>query len=462
MAAFICIEVNIAILYFCIKYKKDLFHPVCLLNLMWLGVHTLNMILGWNSDEHTYLILLLPALCFSVGFFIAETLKLSPKRNADALMKQENIYPSHSMNRYVSASLLLGVGIVFICYTYSYISKLPEFISNGNVWLSFRQIQWKYNINDKFVFKYTSTVAFLLPSVLLISAQKSKKRIDYAQFVCSLVIAVVWSILRTSRTSTFQVVIIMVMSQLLLMENGNETQRNKTEELKIRKKKLIIFVLAVLFILAVFIVVAFKKMGSAYGDVSGFEFILRSLANYTNLSSAAFVEWYKNGVEYTYGAGSFRFIIAVLSKLGIIKAQPMANSGGLFIVYEGMSTNALTVARTYIEDFGVVYMGAILAVFGFIHGTVYRKACTSHGAKKSRYALINAMLDIPLFFQILTNQYLNVLSGWIQYVFWISLFTFPLFWSTNLALKENVTRVLCGAAKSAASRFERFFNQFLE
>ena len=115
-------------------------------------------------------------------------------------------------------------------------------------------------------------------------------------------------------------------------------------------------------------------------------------------------------------------------KLGVITTVPAANYGGIFITFEGIPTNAFTVARAYVEDFGVVYMALMMMIFGLIHGAVYKKARTSSGLVRMRYALINAMLDIPLFFQILTNQYLNVLSGWIQYVFWICVFTSSVLW----------------------------------
>ena len=206
----------------------------------------------------------------------------------------------------------------------------------------------------------------------------------------------------------------MVMSQILLLET-RDTRRLSPETIaQIRKKKIVIFVAAVVFILGIFLYVALKKETNSYGDVSVFEFFLKSLSNYTNLSSAAFVEWYKQGVTHTYGTNSFRFVVAVLYKLGIISTAPAANSGGLFITFEGLRTNAFTVARAYVEDFGVLFMAFMLMVFGILHGAVYRRACRAKGLKKVRYALINAMLDIPLFFQILTNQYMNVLSGWIQ------------------------------------------------
>ena len=463
MVALICAAINIAILIRCFLKKESLFYPVCLLNLMWLAVHMMNVILGWNSGEFVYFILALPSLFFSIGFIISEKTRLIPnlgkhllkkvkekssvcrkmldgvedfcgnvKSSITALyadlIKQDNTWRYYQgMHPIVSTALLCVVSALFLLYAYEFLSRLGQYYE-GSVWYTFRVITWEHNVNDMFLYKYSSLVAFLLPSVLLVSAQRSKQKNEYYKFWVSLGIAIVWSILRTSRTSTFAVVIIMVMSQILLLET-RDTRRLSPETIaQIRKKKIVIFVAAVVFILGIFLYVALKKETNSYGDVSVFEFFLKSLSNYTNLSSAAFVEWYKQGVTHTYGTNSFRFVVAVLYKLGIISTAPAANSGGLFITFEGLRTNAFTVARAYVEDFGVLFMAFMLMVFGILHGAVYRRACRAKGLKKVRYALINAMLDIPLFFQILTNQYMNVLSGWIQYVFWMYLFTWPVLW----------------------------------
>ena len=461
MVALICAVVNIAIIVYCFIRKNSVFYPVCLCNLIWLAVHLINFLLGWNCGEAAYLILMLPSLFFSVGFLVAEKTGLLSKLGKVIIYKIKTISVckkivevacaktkkakdflkkpkfenkdgtleeySEAMRPVASTILLAFAAIVFIFFAYEFFSRLDQY-NEGSVWYTFRVIVWEHGVNDIFIYKYCSSIAFLLPSILLISAQRSKKKIDVCKFMVSLVIAIIWSVLRTSRTSTFSVVIIMVMTQILLLERKDTKYLTPQELTHIRKTKLGMFAAAVGFIMAIFLLVALQKETSSYGDVSLFEFFLKSLANYTNLSSAAFVEWYKQGVTHTYGTNSFRFVLAVLYKLGLISTAPVANSGGLFITFEGFRTNAFTVARAYVEDFGVLYMALMMMLFGIIHGEVYGKACRSKGLVKIRYALINAMLDIPLFFQILTNQYLNVLSGWIQYVVWICLFTSSALW----------------------------------
>ena len=497
MIAFLCALVNICLIIYCLASKKSIFHPVCLLNAMWMAVNVLNAILGWNSAEPAYIILVFPPLFFSLGFFAIEknffmknkfmlslyaaVAKLSDKYRIKerkviaataklfhsvrktytetfelcmAALTQCKIgtrfidhvcvsvtnkpYTLHGMYTKVSNTLFGFDVVVFIGLTYAFASRLGQY-DHGNLWYTLRVIIWDYHVTDWFIFKYSSPIVLLLPSILLIAAQKSKKRIDMIKFLISLVMAVIWSILLTSRTATFQAIIILVMSQILLMEHSDKPL-NASELAAMRKKKVMLFAAAVVFILLMFTVIALKKNGDLYGDVSLIEFFLKSIANYTNLSSAAFVEWYKQGFTYTYGATTFRFVIAVLNRLGLIAAIPAANEGGIFITFEGLPTNALTVARAYVEDFGVIYMALVMMVFGIIHGAVYKRACENTGLKRIRYALINAMLDVPLFFQILTNLYLNVLSGWIQTAFWCCVFTSMLFWVKTEQRDEKLSK----------------------
>lgn len=464
MIACFCALLDLSLIIYCLREKKSIFHPACILNAMWMAVHVLNMFLGWNSGEPAYFILALPALFFTIGFLLVEKdylgrVKLFQKvaqawkgfcvkckavfeKCTAALVKNRFVsklpldlsmssgrsdMPICGIYPLASNLALAFVTVVFLVQAYAFLSKLSLY-DNGNLWYTLRLIIWQHNVTGHFILKYTSTIALVLPSVLLVGAQKSKTKADIVKFAVSLIIAILWSFLLTSRTATFQVVILLVMSQILLMEQKSGGLMTEKERKAVMKKKLAMFAAAIVFILAMFIYVALKKDTNTYGDVSFIEFFVKSIANYTNLSSAAFVEWYKGGFEYAFGANTFRIIIAILNRLGILAVVPVANEGGIFIPYGGLSTNALTVARAYVEDFGVVYMALVMMVFGMIHGAVYKRACRYTELKQIRYALINAMLDIPLFFQILTNQYLNVLSMWIQVVFWCWLFTGAVFW----------------------------------
>lgn len=240
--------------------------------------------------------------------------------------------------------------------------------------------------------------------------------------------ALIVSFFTSSRSATFLAICILAISQItILNQKKNDSTLPSIEKQKIRKAIIAIVCLSVIGVLVLFLYVSTKKNPSAYGDVSRLDFFLKSIANYTNVSSATFVKWYQQGVEHNGGQTTFRLIFAILNKIGL-EMPVKANSGGVFLEIDGISSNAFTVARDYIEDFGVVYMSMVLLIFGAIHGAVYKKTKTKNQSQLYRYSLLNGMLFVPLMYQVLTNQYLNVLSQWIQFSLWIVLCTSKLFW----------------------------------
>ena len=425
MIALICALINIFIMYINYNRNQNVFHPVFLLNSMWLIVHILNFILGWNSNEVEYFILAIPSCMFSIGFRFMENHSFCFGKSNSGITRLETV-EYYGLKRSASNLLFLATIILFFAYGYYFYTRMGG-IGGLNSWYQYRMIAWTDNPENNVFFKYGAVFVFLMPSLFLISAQKTKHIFDWVKFAVVLAISIAWSFFRTSRTSTFTVVILLVMTQIVLRNGKNTKDVISIKKEKIKNRRLFLF--AVVFILLVFLSVALQKNPDEYGSVSRIEFYVRNISNYTNLSSAAFVEWYKNGFEYTNGENSFRFIYAVLNALGVgTKSRIGENFGGLFITYKGMSTNALTVARAYVEDFGIVFMATMLNIFGLIHGAIYKRVVVYRGLYQMRFALINAMLCIPMFYQILTNQYLNVLSGWIQYVIWICIFTQPICW----------------------------------
>ena len=423
MAAFVCVVLNLGTLAICYRSHKKFYYPIVILNLMWLFVNVLNTILVWNSNEFEYLILALPPLMFSIGFLVGERIRIKSRSN-DTI---RGFYEPSRMKPAVSLILIGIIAAIFAAYAYFFVSRMGLY-SAFNRWYALRRITWDEDINETTIYRYAVIPAFLLPSVFLVSAQRSKRAIEWIKFVAALAIAVIWSILRTSRTSTLNVIMLLVMSQVLLM---NTRQKSVRDSKIARKRTRKLFTAGVIFIVVLFLYVALQKNETSYGDVSRGMFFINSIANYTNLSAAAFVEWFKQGFTYTKGENTFRLAIAILNRFGLAEREAIANSGGLFVSYAGFTTNAMTVARAYVEDYGVWFMAIMLMIFGIIHGAVYRNTINSTGIKRVRFSLINAMLYIPLFYQILTNQYMNVLSAWIQYVIWIYVFTSPRLWRST-------------------------------
>lgn len=409
MVALLCFVLNTILFIITYERYRNIFAPPVVLNLMWGFVNLLNFFLGWNSNEIEYLILSLPALMFTIGFLFSTS-----KLRTNTAVNKDTTYAYSKLTTYLIISV---VTILSLYYFYFMFSRIGTYYS-GNLWYTLRRIVWAENTKEIGIFNYPSIPLYLLPTILIFSLKRKKHRYIKISLILVLLIAFIWSVISTSRTQTFMLIFITLMSQIVYRFNNYKfiSLRDKR-----KRKRLIVF--SGILILVVFIYISTQKNPDAYGETSGFSFALKSIANYTNLSSACFVEWFKGGFKHRNGLNSFRLIYAVLQRLGMDVDVVNTTSGGTFITFQGYTSNAFTVARNYVEDFGVLYMAFILLLFGLIHGLTYKKAICSQGRKKIRFSIICGILYIPLMYQILTDQYLNVLSQWIQYIIWVYVLT---------------------------------------
>lgn len=409
MVAFLCFELNIMLLIVTyIRYKTILAPPV-LLNLMWGGVNLLNFLLGWNSNEIVYLILSLPFIMFTIGFMCATN-----KMESNAVVSYNSVF---TYSKFVVFIILLLVVSISIVYFYFVFSRIGSYFS-VNMWYTLRKIVWLEDTKNIGIFSYPFVPLLLLPTIFIfILSNNTQNYIKYS-LIFVFIISFFKSLISTSRTQTFTLIIVTLMSHVVY--NINKNNLTSLNYMLKRKRWIIISVILILF---VFVFIGSQKNPEAYGESNALYFALKSLINYTNLSSACFVEWYKDGFEYRNGLNSLRLIYAILHWLGMDVDVVNTTSGGLFISYQGYSSNAFTVARNYVEDFGVIYMAFMFLLFGWIHGKTYKKALCSEGRKKIRFSIICGFLYVPLMYQILTDQYLNVLSQWIQYTIWVYILT---------------------------------------
>ncbi|MDD4276075.1 MAG: O-antigen ligase, partial [Clostridia bacterium] len=349
-----------------------------------------------------------PAM-FTIGFIFA-----IDKNHTN--LKDNIIYSYSKQTVYI---IILSVIIISSVYFHFIFSRIQSYYSI-NIWYTLRSIVWFEETKEIPLFNYPAIPIFLIPTILIFCFRKNPKSYFKYSAILISIIALIWSLLSTSRTTTFTFITVTLMSQIIYGLNNN-LMLSKAK----RMTKRWIFI-SIILVLIVFIGVSMQKNPTAYGEVNKITFALKSLVNYTNLSSVAFVEWYKGGFELRNGLNSFRLFYVVLQQFGLNVEVVNTTSGGLFINYNGFSSNAFTVARNYIEDFGIIYMSIILMLFGWIHGKAYKNALFSIGKKKIRYSIICGFLYVPLLYQILTDQYLNVISQWIQYVFWTYVLTYIL------------------------------------
>ena len=409
MCACICLMINILLAIICYSRYKSIFSPPVILNVMWGLSNFMNCILGWNSNEIEYLILVFPPAMFSIGFLVS-TYNLRKFERVELKLTSFCFKEKY-------LDFLFAINCVFSGLYFAFIIKnIPTYYS-GSLWYTLRRITWFEETESIAIFKYPIIPIFIMPTLFIYQFRMTGKGLVRALF--SFVFALMWGFFSSSRTPIFTFIILTLFAQLMFYI-GNKS-------IKERKKMNKVIVLAGCFILFMFIYVAIKKNGDLYGDVSTFSFVIKSLVNYTNLSSACFVEWIKGGYVSTGGRNTFRIVFAVLDRLGMDVIVPNTSSGGVFLEYEGFTSNAFTVARNYVQDFGVIFMACMLFLFGCVHGFFYKRALTTRSVKKFSYTIFCAAFYVPVFFQIMTDQYVNNMSMWIQYFFWSMVLVLPRF-----------------------------------
>jgi oligosaccharide repeat unit polymerase len=121
------------------------------------------------------------------------------------------------------------------------------------------------------------------------------------------------------------------------------------------------------------------------------------------------------------GLNTFRTLFAILSKfIDDVTVLPSIQE----FVLVPMPTNVYTIYQPYYRDFGLFGVLGIQFIFGIWHGFLYKKATIG----KPYYIFLYALFLYPLSMQFFADQYLSLLSMWIQYM----LLSFIIFHSIKL------------------------------
>lgn len=107
---------------------------------------------------------------------------------------------------------------------------------------------------------------------------------------------------------------------------------------------------------------------------------------------------------------TLRFFDALAFRLGLTDTEPAALVQPDVLVPD--RTNVYTVYYTYIQDFGILASFLFIGVFAIVHGVLYFRSRS--GSLSARYAY--ALMLYPLLMSFFQDQYLSLLSTWIQYL----------------------------------------------
>ncbi len=392
------------------EYQYFLAPPILVLY-VWIAVHLFNLFLGWQTNESAYLILALPPLMFGVGFYINSKFRSKKAQRYTELdvMIDNTIYRI----RYNLLYIILFIAFALMLWEMRAASNVSMKLSNENAWQNIHEAAALMEGNFIVTYSVPATYMFSGFCGLLFFRTKEKKLLLI--FIASLVISLIRAFMAGNRTSLFMVIILGIMPILLGMHS--DTGIINCNSTKNAKKMIII---AALMFCIMFFGIASQKYSDMFTELPFRDFIKKNFAGYFNLSSAAFVKWYNNGFKSTHGANTFRFFFAVLKRIGV--DVPVVDFNSAFIDIEGTVTNAFTVAKIYVEDFGVIFMAFMLFIYGMLHSFFYKKAFLGEIYSNITNKLFCGALYIGLIGQVLVDQYVTILSMMINFFIWAYLF----------------------------------------
>lgn len=395
---FLILGVVIALNY--VRFR-DVLYPAVIQSAMWTGILALYLLhrdVVFPLSTELYAILVGGVVLFSLGAYAATRSHqpvTAPLRDLDFDAKDWYVkvlvwLPILGLIPFLLTALALGQdGPYETLYRNMRRAAIgSESVSGGGVWGI-----WAYLIPISFI-----SVAL---QILL-----ERYRTHRFTFWSSVVIAACYALFATGRT--FVLLLIIMSAGLLLITRRVSPLKTSAVALGVG--------------LALFL--ALGVLVGKGGDVEfGLDLDLGTLWHvfvvYSLGSIPAFDTFLQMDLDWTWGQRVFRTIYAVLSEAGFeVEVQPLVQE----YVFVPFPTNVYTVYQPYYGDFSIV--GLLLAPLGlgYLHGVIYRKATEGHLFSIVLYAL----MLYPLVFQFFQDQYLSLLSFWIQFLVLIYLFFYRL------------------------------------
>jgi oligosaccharide repeat unit polymerase len=146
---------------------------------------------------------------------------------------------------------------------------------------------------------------------------------------------------------------------------------------------------------------------------------MQILENYLCGGVVAYVDWI-NMSHHTYGYGiyTFRFFLAIINAVGFdVEVVPMVEKYVANI--NGNVGNVYTFYKWYANDFGLLYAMSWQFIVGIIHGYITKKM---YSRKTEKWLLVFSISFYPLVMQFFMDEYITMLSAWVQIAFWIVIF----------------------------------------
>ena len=389
--------------------KKKLFSPPVLFSLVWVVILALHFlfrftILNQLTPLHpeTFLVLFFGAVFFSLGsFLIIGNFEKGNSSSAIQASPQNNSLEVNLLLR-VSVLAIVLIGLPFYIEA-SYRVFLASNIDNFFVGL---RLELSYGDEDIGITKYLTFLSFFVFAINYYVLLREKNKLNQGLVVLSLLVALIYSIFATGRTYYF-----IIFSVYL----GINYFYNKKYSVKKYLWSILVFTL-----LFISVGIIYNKGGNTENS---FRENLHSSSEITAIylvsSLNALDIELSNNVKAKYpGENTLLFFVKVLHSFGFI---PNIREGTLVseFVFVPYPTNVFTIYSPYIRDFGKAYAWFMIGLFGMLHTWLFYKATHT---RSLRYTLYFSFMLYPLLMSFFQDQYLSLLSTWLQLIFYTEMF----------------------------------------
>ena len=330
-------------------------------------------------------------MVFAVGYFCCNN-KTFPISTTFELQKKSTM--TLALKLMIIAELLI---------TAAWLYDVFRFVKSNfqyNFWFTYK---WNVSMgyySDGLIVEYLRTATRVFSCIMFVQyLAKGHNKHDTKWFLLQVVVTAILNFLGQGRSGIFSLVIPIAIIYILM--------RIKTNYQTIRVGCKVILILMLVFII-------YAQLKSPYEN--GHTPIISVIENYLCGSIVAFEKWATSGnIEYGNGLYTFRFFLAIIRALGFnVTVVPMVEE--YITNINGNVGNVYTFYKWYANDFGLLYAMVWQFFIGMLHGYIAKKLTLK---RTEKWLVIYAMSFYPLIMQFFMDEYITMLSTWIQTLFWI-------------------------------------------
>ncbi len=377
---------------------KDVLYPPVLQAFLWFSILLLYALFGSffiSTTYRTFLVVLNGVISFSLGAFII-TYRYKAEKTYREQKKLDN--GRILFEAFFWIPIIVLPFVLYQAYQTGMGGPFDEFYTN------IRYIRTTTDQTEQLgPLMYVSTLTYIAIGILLLFDLPNRR----TKLIISYAVAIAYVVGSMGRS--FLVLLFTITLGILGM-----TRRTST---------VLLFLGYMALVLIAFVTVGYLLSEGAHPDATFSENALTMKDNFiTYLISPlpAFDQYISVDRPWGMGEHIFRTPIAVLEALGFdVEAISLVQD----YAFVPIPTNAYTVYQPYYADFKEIGIVAIPFLLGLLHGFFYKMADKGNFF----FIFIFSISLYPLLMQHFQDQYFSLMSTWIQFTFWLSLFFFSVY-----------------------------------